>query len=152
MATPALQARASNVLHAQGNLPAALDTFNASLAIAGRLAKADPGHAGWQRDVALSNERLGDIFEQQGKESEARQAFERALGAYDELVSRNPGDVPSQVFSVGPRWRLSRLDPANARQHLDAALAILKPLAAGNRLDANRLTWIAQMEVELSQL
>jgi hypothetical protein len=49
-------------------------------------------------------------------------------------------------------WRLFRLDPKNVRCHLEAALVILMPLAAANRLDANRLTWIGQMENELSQL
>jgi hypothetical protein len=83
---------------------------------------------------------------------EARQAFERALGAYEALITRNQGDVPSQLYSVVPRWRLFRLDPKNARRYLEAALAILMPLAAANRLDANRLTWITQMEDELSKL
>ena len=135
---------------AEGALPDALAAYKASLAE--RLAKADPGNAGWQRDVATSNERLGDIYARQENAGEARQAFERALGAYEALIARNPGDVPSKVYSVVPRWRLAGLDPANARRHLEAALAILKPLAAANRLDANRLTWIGRMEKELSEL
>jgi hypothetical protein len=101
---------------------------------------------------AISNERLGDICLQQENPVEARQAFERALGAYEALITRNQGDVPSQLYSVVPRWRLSRLDPKNARRYLEAALAILTPLAAVNRLDANRLAWIKQMEGELSKL
>jgi len=36
------------VQRAQGNLPAALESFRAALAIRDRLAKADPGNAGWQ--------------------------------------------------------------------------------------------------------
>jgi len=38
----------------QGSLPAALDSHKASLAIADRLAKADPGNAGCQRDLSVS--------------------------------------------------------------------------------------------------
>ena len=38
----------------QGSLPAALDSYKASLAIADRLAKADPGNAGCQRDLSVS--------------------------------------------------------------------------------------------------
>ena len=75
-------------------------------------------------------------------------AFERALGVYEALIVRNPDDVAPQLYAVVPHWRLSRLD----RCHLEAALVILMPLAAANRLDANRLTWIGQMENELSQL
>ena len=150
--SPSRRKRSATCCRAQGNLPDALAAYKASLAIRERLAKADPGNAGWQRDVAVSNERLGDIYSRQENTMEARQAFECALGAYEALITRNPGDVPSKLFSVIPRWRLSRLDPENARRHLEAALAILKPLAAANRLDANRLTWIGQMENELSEL
>jgi predicted negative regulator of RcsB-dependent stress response len=133
-----------DVLVAQGNLPDALAAYKAALAIAERLAKADPENAGWQRDLAISNERLGDICLQQENPVEARQAFERALGAYEALITRNQGDVPSQLYSVVPRWRLSRLDPKNARRYLEAALAILTPLAAQtlNR----RVRWLQTSE------
>jgi hypothetical protein len=43
-----------DVLVAQGNLPAALESYGASLAIAERLAKADPGNAERQHDLAIS--------------------------------------------------------------------------------------------------
>jgi tetratricopeptide (TPR) repeat protein len=141
-----------DVLVAQGNLADALAAYQASLAIRERFAKADPGNAAWQRDVAINNERLGDIYSQQENTVEARLAFERALGAYEALIARNPDDVPSQLNSVVPRSQLSRLDPKNARRHLEAAQAILMPLAAANRLDANRLTWIKEIENELSKL
>jgi alkanesulfonate monooxygenase SsuD/methylene tetrahydromethanopterin reductase-like flavin-dependent oxidoreductase (luciferase family) len=40
--------RIGDVQRAQGDLTAALTSYQASLAIAERLAKADPGNAGWQ--------------------------------------------------------------------------------------------------------
>ncbi len=49
-----------DVLVAQGNLPEALTSFRDGLAIADRLAKADPGNAGWQFDLVASNWRLAD--------------------------------------------------------------------------------------------
>ncbi|GLI37946.1 hypothetical protein KI811_05985 [Geobacter hydrogenophilus] len=45
---------------AQGDLPAALTSFRASLAIRERLAKADPGNAGWQRDLIVSYVKLSE--------------------------------------------------------------------------------------------
>ena len=144
--------RVGNVQIAQGDLSAALASYQARHAIISQLAKSDPGNARWQRDLAISNERLGDIYRDQGNQGEARQAFERALAAYGELISRNPGDVQSQVFSVVPRWRLAALDPPRARVRLEAALAILRPLAEANRLDANRLEWIPAIEGELAAL
>jgi hypothetical protein len=42
------QERIGDALWAQGNLPAALESYRASLAVRERLDKADPGNAGWQ--------------------------------------------------------------------------------------------------------
>jgi hypothetical protein len=47
-----------DVQRAQGNLPAALTSYQASLGIAERLAKADPGNAGWQRDLSVSHNKI----------------------------------------------------------------------------------------------
>jgi hypothetical protein len=71
---------------------------------------------------------------------------------YAGLTARNPGDAESRLFAAYPHWRLADLDPPNARAHLQAALDILRPLAAANRLDANRLTWIPQIEAALAAL
>lgn len=46
--------RVGDVLVAQGNLPEAFESYRDCLAIVNRLAKADPGNAGWQRDLAMS--------------------------------------------------------------------------------------------------
>jgi hypothetical protein len=44
----------------RGNLDAALASYRDSLAIADRLAKSDPGNAGWQRDLSVSYEKVGN--------------------------------------------------------------------------------------------
>lgn len=144
--------KVGDVLAAQGDLPEALKSFRDSLAIADRLAKADPANAGWQRDLASGHERIGDVALRQEDADTARTAFTNALAAYTVLIARNPDDVQSRVFSVVPRWRLSRLDKATGAAHLRAALAILRPLAEANHLDATRMKWIGQMEAELAQL
>jgi hypothetical protein len=46
------------VQEAQGNLAGALKSYSDDLAIADRLAKSDPGNAGWQYDLGISNERI----------------------------------------------------------------------------------------------
>ena len=132
-------ARIGDVLVAQGDLAEALKNFRAWHDIIERLAKADAGNADWQRDLAMSHEKIGDVYSKQENNEEARQAFERALSAYELLMLGNPGDVQSQVLSVLPLWWLAGLDPPKARNYLEASLAILKPLAETNRLDANRL-------------
>ena len=45
-----------DVQAAQGDLPAALASYQASHAIAERLAQADPGNAEWQRDLSVSHD------------------------------------------------------------------------------------------------
>ncbi len=49
--------KVGDVLVAQGNLPEALKTYRDGLAIADRLAKSDPGNAGWQRDLSVATTR-----------------------------------------------------------------------------------------------
>jgi len=48
------------VLVAQGNLPEALKSYRDGLAIRDRLAKADAGNAGWQRDLSVVHNKIGD--------------------------------------------------------------------------------------------
>jgi tetratricopeptide (TPR) repeat protein len=141
-----------DVQRAQGNLADALNSYKASLGIRERLAKADPGNAGWQRDLSVSNERLGDIHMREDRPSEAVAAFERALSAYERLIEQNADDLPSRVNSVVPLWRLGQLKGQNGRADLEAALGILKPLAASDRLDAMRTGWTEQIEAQIAAL
>jgi tetratricopeptide (TPR) repeat protein len=53
--------RVGDVLVAQGNLPEALKSYRESPAIFDRLAKVDPGNAGWQRDLAVSYGRVATV-------------------------------------------------------------------------------------------
>jgi hypothetical protein len=45
---------------AQGDLPAALTSYRAALALHERLAKADPANAAWQRDLVVSYVKLAE--------------------------------------------------------------------------------------------
>jgi hypothetical protein len=69
-----------DVLRAQGDLAGALKAYRGSLAVATRLAAADPSNAGWQRDLAVSHYKLAMFARQQGNEagleSELRMCFE----------------------------------------------------------------------------
>jgi tetratricopeptide (TPR) repeat protein len=51
---------------ARGNLAEALKSFRDGLAIAQRRAQADPGNAGWQRDLSVSYSKIGDVLVDQG--------------------------------------------------------------------------------------
>jgi hypothetical protein len=68
------------------------------------------------------------------------------------LLESNPDDVQARLFSVVPHWRLAGLDKAKAREHLEAALAILEPMAEHDRLDVNRRGWISKIKAQLAAL
>ncbi len=78
------------MLVAQGNLTEALAAFKASLAIRERLAKADPGNAGWQLDIAASLQRVGDMAQKNGDTGGALGAFRRGLEIMSRLTSLAP--------------------------------------------------------------
>ena len=82
-----------DVLVEQRNLPAALDAFKPSLAIRDRLAKADPGNAGWQRDVALSHGRVASVLGQQGERDRALGAFRQGRDIIARLKDASPANA-----------------------------------------------------------
>ena len=77
----------------QGNLPAALESFRASLAIAGRLTKADPGNAGWQRDLALSHGRVAIALTSGGANGDALTAFRHGRSIIAALAEQSPDNA-----------------------------------------------------------
>ena len=78
---------------AQGNLPAALSSYQAGLAIRERLAKSDPGNAGWQRDLAVSYDRVGDVQVAQGDLPAALGSYQASLAIIDRLAKSDPGNA-----------------------------------------------------------
>jgi tetratricopeptide (TPR) repeat protein len=85
--------KVADVLAAQGNLPEALKSYRDSLAIADRLARADPGNAGWQRDLSVSYDRVGDVLVAQGNLPEALNSFRDSLAIADRLARADPGNA-----------------------------------------------------------
>ena len=90
------------MLRAQGNLPGALESYRAALAIGERLAKADPGNAGWQRDLSVSHE------------PDRRRAAGPGQPAW------GAGELPRVARH---RERLAKADPGNAGWQRDLALS-----------------------------
>ena len=81
------------MLVAQGNLPEALKSFRDALAIRDRLAKADPGNAGWQRDLSVSYNKIGDVLVAQGNLPEALASYQASLAISDRLAKADPGNA-----------------------------------------------------------
>jgi len=137
---------------AQGDLSSAFASYREAIAIREAVSAAEPVNAGWRRDLAVGHERMGATQARQGDIRGAIASFERAAAIYGDLVRAHPDDARSLLFSVVPRWRLAELDAARAREHLEAALGILEPLAAADRLDAKRRGWLTQLKAQLATL
>ena len=77
----------------QGDLMAALTSYQAALAIAERLAKADPGNAVWQRDLAVSHGKLVGAFRSAGQNQEARDHLTVGRAVIARLVEQHPAQA-----------------------------------------------------------
>ena len=88
--------RIGDVLRDQGNLPGALESYRASLAIAERLAKADPGNADWQRDLSVSHNGIGDVLRAQGNLPGALESYRASLAIRERLAKADPGNADWQ--------------------------------------------------------
>jgi tetratricopeptide (TPR) repeat protein len=82
-----------DVLVAQGQLPDAMKVFRDGLAIAERLAKADPGNAGWQRDLAVSFGLVAKIEQRSGEMEKARQGYQNARDIIERLMKLSPDNA-----------------------------------------------------------
>lgn len=144
--------RIGDVLLAQGQGMAALAEFRKGMDIAVRLAAADPANAERQRDLSVSHEKIGTVLAVQGDGTAALSEFYAALAICNGLLARNAADVQARLASVVPLVRIGETLGADGRAELDAALAILRPLAAADRLDHRRKSWIPRIEAALAAL
>lgn len=79
-----------DVASAQGHLPSARRLYETAGAIADRLASADPGNAGWQRDLAVSHAKVGDAYRKAGDAAKAGEHLRAGRDIIAALVARYP--------------------------------------------------------------
>ena len=93
---------------ARGDLPGALSLYREASSDVERLAKADPGNAGWQRDLSVSYNKVGDVLKDQGNLPEALKAYRDSLA----IASASPRPIPAMpdgsAISRSPitRWAM----------------------------------------------
>ena len=79
-----------------GRREEALAAYRRSLAIAEKLAAADPGNTEWQRDLSVSHDRIGDVLVAAGRREEALAAYRRSLAIREKLAAADPGNTEWQ--------------------------------------------------------
>jgi len=127
-------------------LAAALQSFRESLGIRERLAKADLNNAGWQRDISVSYNKIGDVLKEQDNLPEALQFFRDSVVIRERLAQSDPnnagwqrdlsvsynriggvleaqGNLPEALKyfqdDLAIAERLARTDPDNAQWQID---------------------------------
>jgi len=64
-----------------------------TLSCRSRLAKADPGNAGWQRDLSVSHEKIGDVQVEQGDLAAALASYQASLAIAERLAKADPDNA-----------------------------------------------------------
>ena len=75
---------------AQGDLAAALKSYEAKRDIISRLANSDPGNAGWQRDLSVSFAKLADAYRKSDDPAKACDALTAGRVIVSKLVEEHP--------------------------------------------------------------
>jgi hypothetical protein len=78
---------------AQGDLVGALTSHRDSHAIFDRLAKADSGNAGWQRELAVSYAKIGGVLRQQGDNAKALDSLKQGRAIIVRLTALSPNNA-----------------------------------------------------------
>jgi tetratricopeptide (TPR) repeat protein len=71
------------------------------------LAQADPGNAGWKRDLSVSYSKIGDVLVAQGNLPEAMRYYRDGLALVERLANADPGnarwqsDLPAFYSKIG---------------------------------------------------
>ena len=115
----------------------------------------EPSNGGWQHDLSVNYEKLGNVQWFQGNLALCLSSLE----IRQRLAARDPSDVSWQTDLVISLWRLAAvLEQQGSPQKREAeakyqlALEILRPLAVQNRLTAEQKPWISQIEARMQAI
>ncbi|MBV9491714.1 MAG: tetratricopeptide repeat protein, partial [Verrucomicrobia bacterium] len=145
------------VLAAQGDLAGALQNYRQALAIREKLARQDPANAGWQRDLSVSYNKVGDVLRDQGDLAGALQNCRQALAIAEKLARQGPsnaqwqGDLAFASWRVGTLW--GQVEPASkpeARAMVQKARDVLLALKQGRGLTRLQQGWLDAIERQLN--
>ena len=151
------QDRIGDAQRAQGDLSAALKSYQASMEIRRKLAERDPGNAQWQRGLSVSHDRIGDVQRAQGDLGAALKSFQAGMEIARKLAERDPGNAQWQTDLAFSCWKLSQLDTpalpkAERRALLKRGLAVLERLQQRGQLTPDKQTWPEAFRQALQKL
>ena len=120
-----------------GLVTATTDRRARLLLVAQERVAADPGNAGYQRDLSISRNKLGDLAVAAGDSSTAERHYRAGLTIAERLAAADPGNAGYQRDLSISRNKLGDLaraagDSSTAEQHYRAGLTIAERLAAAD--------------------
>ena len=98
-----------------GLVSATVERRNSLLKLAESRAAADPGNAGYQRDLSVSHDRLGDLAVASGDSATAEQHYRTALAIAERLAAADPGNAEYQRDLSVSRNQLGNLSQADEK-------------------------------------
>ena len=103
-----------------------------------RLAKSDPGNAGWQRDLSVSYEKVGGVQVAQGALKAALKSYSDSLAIAERLAKSDPGNAGWQrdlsvSFNKVGDVQVAQGDLKAALKSYSNELAIAERLAKSDR-------------------
>ena len=137
--------------------PSRSNPISDGLAIRDRLAKSDPGNAGWQRDLSVSYDRVGDVQVAQGDLAGARKSYRDSLAIRDRLAKSDPGnagwqrDLSVSYSKLAIVYRKSN-DTEKAREALASGRAIIATLVEQHPDWAQWRRDLAWFDAQIAQL
>jgi tetratricopeptide (TPR) repeat protein len=138
----------------RGDLKAALKSYSDSLAIAERLAQSDPGNVGWQRDLSVTYNKVGDAQVAQGDLKAALKSYSDSLAIFGRLAQSDPGnagwqrDLSVSYNNVGD-VQVAQGDLKAALKSYSDGLAIFERLATS---DPGNADWQRDLSVSYERV
>jgi hypothetical protein len=125
--------------------------------ISQKLAATDPSNAGWQRDLAISEETIGDTLSAQGNLAGALKSYQADLAISQKLAAADPSNAEWQRDLFVAYAKLGTLDtPSNPKAErgrlLSSALLLVEKLQQDGHLTAQQKAWPAMIRQELQEL
>jgi hypothetical protein len=143
------------VLVAQGDGAGALAAYQAGLTIREGLAKRDPANTQWQRDLSVSQAKIGDVLVAQGDGPGALAAYQAGLTIAEGLAKRDPANTQWQVDVAVSCAKLGSLDSLvsmqQRKEYLSRGLELLSALKQAGRLHPNQ-DWTSWFDNALRSL
>ncbi|MGI8979904.1 MAG: protein kinase domain-containing protein [Pirellulaceae bacterium] len=135
---------------ADGPLAAARKVYQQAFVIAQKLAAADPGNAGLQRDLSISYDRLGKVSLQAGQVSQALDYYQKGLEITQKVADTDPKSADAQrglwvSYNQLGDLNLQAGHVADSLGHYQQGLKIGQRLAAADPMDTQ-----AQRDLSIS--